>query len=106
MLTLLYSWMVAVATRRCFECRDPSLRILFASPLLSGSGAGAAVALGPPGWGGAYKGSKVRCVASHDQRRFAQPDACTHYAPWLGGTSFAGWDEFPITHPSDTRSMR
>ena len=62
--------------------------------------------LGPPGWGGAYKGSKVRCVASHDLRQFAQPEACTHYAPWLGGTSFAGWDEFPITHPSDTRSMR
>ena len=61
-------------------------------------------ALGPPGWGGAYRGSKVRCVASHDLRHFAQPDACTEYKEWLGGTSFAGWDEFPITHPKDRRS--
>mmetsp|Transcript_12939 Transcript_12939/g.41487 ORF Transcript_12939/g.41487 Transcript_12939/m.41487 type:complete len:307 (-) Transcript_12939:99-1019(-) len=31
----------------------------------------------PPGWGGAYNGSKVRCVASHDQRAGAQPLFCT-----------------------------
>ena len=60
--------------------------------------------LGPPNWGGAYRGSKVRCTASHDLRHFAQPDACDTYKSWLGGTSFAGWDEFPVTHPADTRS--
>ena len=26
------------------------------------------------------------------------------YKPWLGGTSFAEWDEFPATHPQDVRS--
>jgi len=57
--------------------------------------------LGPPGWGGAYAGSKVRCEASHDLRHFAQPDACKQYAGWLGGTSFAKWDEFPWTHAQD-----
>ena len=57
-----------------------------------------------PGWGGAYRGSKVRCVASHDLRSFAQPDACAQYKPWLGGTSFASYEEFPLTHPQDTRS--
>ena len=58
-------------------------------------------ALKPPGWGGAYAGSKVRCTAGHDLRSFAQPDACRSYARWLGGTSFAAWDEFPWTHPDD-----
>ena len=29
--------------------------------------------LGPPGWGGAYKGSKPRCYASHDLGPKAQP---------------------------------
>ena len=33
--------------------------------------------LGPPGWGGAYRGSKPRCAASHDLRHFAQPDVCS-----------------------------
>ena len=60
--------------------------------------------LGPPGWGGAYRGSKVRCEASHDLRSFAQPDACLSYKTWLGGTSFKPWNEFPATHPLDTRS--
>ncbi len=59
--------------------------------------------LSGPGWGGAYAGSKVRCSASHDLRHFAQPDACKTYAKWLGGTSFASWDQFPIDHPQDTR---
>jgi len=59
--------------------------------------------LSPPGWGGAYANSKVRCTASHDLRSFAQPDACKTYAKWLGGTSFANYDEFPIDHPQDTR---
>ena len=60
--------------------------------------------LGPPAWGGAYAGTKVRCVASHDLRPFAQPDACLSYKTWLGGTSFKGWDEVPTTHPQDSRS--
>ena len=64
----------------------------------------AGATLGPPGWGGAYRGSKVRCVASHDLRSFAQPDACKTYKAWLGGTSMNGWNEFPMTHPLDTRS--
>jgi hypothetical protein len=51
-----------------------------------------------PGWGGAYTGSKVRCVASHDLRTFAQPDACARRggrAPHQPGTSFASFDTFP-----------
>ena len=35
-----------------------------------------------PGWGGSYIGSKVRCVASHDLRTPAQPEACK--APYRG----------------------
>ena len=62
-----------------------------------------AATLRPPGWGGAYAGSKVRCTASHDLRQIAQPDACKQYASWLGGTSFSGWDEFPKDHPLDRR---
>ena len=58
-------------------------------------------ALGPPGWGGAYNGSKPRCVASHDLRPIAQPDACTRYRSWLGGESFAPFDAFPRAHPDD-----
>ena len=76
--------------------------------------------LGPPGWGGAYAGSKVRsaaarrtlgahshsprratfliwqvrCVASHDLRTPAQPDACN--APGSQpGTSYEPFDKFP-----------
>jgi len=62
--------------------------------------------LGPPGWGGAYNGSKVRCVASHDLLPHAQPDACKKYTRWLGGTSFAPWDAFPSAHPEDRTRWR
>jgi len=54
--------------------------------------------LGPPGWGGAYAGSKPRCVASHDLRNFAQPEACSPRDGRGGhqpGTSFADFDTFP-----------
>ena len=53
---------------------------------------------GPPGYGGAYMGSKVRCAASHDLREFAQPAACAPRdggAPHQPGTSFEGFDSFP-----------
>ena len=54
----------------------------------------------PPGYGGAYAGSKARCVAAHDQRVFAQPEACTPRkemggVPHQPGTSFDDFDTFP-----------
>ena len=55
--------------------------------------------LGPPGWGGAYLGSKPRCVASHDQRSFAQPEICKKV---ISGESFEPWTVFPKPHKSDT----
>eukprot|EP00966_Prymnesium_polylepis_P189030 4379705-Prymnesium_polylepis.1 len=57
-----------------------------------------------PGWGGAYRGSKVRCVASHDQRQIAQPHACTTEQGGVAfqpGTSFQPFDVFPTPHPND-----
>jgi len=57
-----------------------------------------------PGWGGAYRGSKVRCVASHDQRAIAQPHACTSEngaRAFQPGTSFEPFDTFPKPHPED-----
>ena len=59
--------------------------------------------LSAPGWGGAYAGSKVRCVAAHDQRPFAQPDHCSRYHP---GTSFVPFDAFPTAHPKDPTDWR
>lgn len=71
----------------------------------------------PPGYGGAYNGSKVRCVASHDLRQMAQPMMCTPGAiveedqnpgerfkhriittkrSIQPGTSYASYSEFPI----------
>jgi len=55
-------------------------------------------ALGPPGWGGAYAGSKPRCEASHDQRSFAQPEICKKM---ISGESFEPWTAFPRPHPRD-----
>ena len=55
-------------------------------------------ALSAPGWGGAYKGSKVRCTASHDRLPRAQPHACEKYQP---GTSFEPFDKFPSAHKQD-----
>jgi len=60
--------------------------------------------LAAPGYGGAYLGSKPRCVASHDLRSFAQPDVCSpRYGrpPHQPGTSFAGFDEFPAPSQQD-----
>ena len=61
----------------------------------------------PPGYGGAYAGSKPRCVASHDLRHFAQPEACAPRAggvPHQPGTSFADFDSWPapgVAEPYD-----
>jgi hypothetical protein len=55
--------------------------------------------LSAPGWGGAYNYSKVRCVASHDLRKIAQPTACLKYERWLGGESFEPYSAFPTMHP-------
>mmetsp|Transcript_7561 Transcript_7561/g.21386 ORF Transcript_7561/g.21386 Transcript_7561/m.21386 type:complete len:305 (-) Transcript_7561:405-1319(-) len=57
--------------------------------------------LRPPGWGGAYAGSKPRCTASHDLRPIAQPTACDSYQRWLGGESFEPFGVFPKPHPDD-----
>ena len=54
--------------------------------------------LAAPGWGGAYRGSKVRCTAAHDRLPRAQPTACDEYQP---GTSFQPFDKFPSAHPKD-----
>ena len=61
--------------------------------------------LGPPGWGGSYAGSKVRCAASHDLRNIAQPEACAPRnggGPYQPGTSFEPFDRFPRAGPLDT----
>ena len=61
-------------------------------------------ALGPPGYGGAYAGSKPRCVASHDLRQIAQPDACSDRdgkGPHQAGESFEPFDAFPYSSPRD-----
>jgi hypothetical protein len=61
--------------------------------------------LKPPGWGGAYRGSKPRCVASHDLRSIAQPKACASSdkgGPHQPGTSFESFDAFPKAGPRDT----
>jgi hypothetical protein len=60
--------------------------------------------LGPPGYGGAYAGSKPRCVASHDLRHFAQPDVCSSRGgkpPHQPGTSFDPFDRFPNPSSSE-----
>ena len=59
---------------------------------------------GPPGWGGAYAGSKPRCAASHDLRSFAQPEACTPRdggGPHQPGTSFESFEAFPKASATD-----
>ena len=61
--------------------------------------------IGPPGWGGAYKGSKPRCVASHDLRSIAQPTICSSVdgkPAHQPGTSFEPFDRFPTASPHDT----
>lgn len=45
-------------------------------------------ALRPPGWGGAYQGSKPRCTASHDLAPIAQPWACNYSKPYAYAESW------------------
>ena len=63
----------------------------------------AGAVLGPPGWGGAYRGSKPRCTASHDLAPIAQPEACNHAKPFSFAESWEPWDRFPKPHPRDTQ---
>ena len=62
--------------------------------------------LGPPGWGGAYKGSKPRCLASHDLMPRAQPEACDYSKPFSASESFEPFDTFPRPHPNDRHRER
>lgn len=55
--------------------------------------------LGPPGWGGAYRGSKPRCTASHDLAPKAQPHACDFLKPFATAESWEPWGSFPKAHP-------
>ena len=57
--------------------------------------------LGPPGWGGAYIGSKPRCTASHDLAPIAQPLACEFSQPYSTSESFEPFGKFPWPHPKD-----
>ena len=57
--------------------------------------------LGPPGWGGAYAGSKPRCYASHDLGMKAQPLACDFSKPFSTSESFEPYGVFPKPHPND-----
>ena len=63
----------------------------------------AGASLGPPGWGGAYRGSKPRCTASHDLAPIAQPEACNYAKPFSFAESWEPWDRFPKPHPRDTQ---
>ena len=63
----------------------------------------AGAVLGPPGWGGAYRGSKPRCTASHDLAPIAQPEACNYAKPFSFAESWEPWDRFPKPHPRDTQ---
>ena len=55
--------------------------------------------LGPPGWGGSYRGSKPRCYASHDRSPAAQPHACDFDRPYSTSESFEVDGVFPKAHP-------
>eukprot|EP00964_Phaeocystis_antarctica_P030432 scaffold17193_cov69-Phaeocystis_antarctica.AAC.2 len=61
----------------------------------------AGAVLGPPGWGGAYRGSKPRCTASHDLAPAAQPEACNYAKPFSFAESWEPWDKFPKPHEKD-----
>ena len=56
--------------------------------------------LGPPGWGGAYAGSKPRCYASHDLGPRAQPQACDFSKPFSTSESFEPYGQWPKPHPA------
>jgi hypothetical protein len=58
-----------------------------------------AAPLGPPGWGGAYRGSKPRCYASHDRSPAAQPHACDFESPFSTSESFEPDGVWPRAHP-------
>ena len=64
-----------------------------------------ATTFGPPGFGGSYAGSKARCAAAHDQRKFAQPEACLPRketgVPHQPGTSFDDFETFPKPGPKE-----
>ena len=47
--------------------------------------------IGPPGWGGSYKGMHPRCAASHDLNPKAQPGACDYKTPYSTAESFEPW---------------
>jgi protein glucosyltransferase len=55
--------------------------------------------LGPPGWGGAYRGSKPRCYASHDRSPGAQPTACDFDKPYSFSESWEPDGVWPAAHP-------
>ena len=55
--------------------------------------------LGPPGWGGAYRGSKPRCYASHDRSPGAQPHACDIANPYSFAESWEPDGQWPKPHP-------
>jgi len=57
--------------------------------------------LGPPGWGGAYRGSKPRCIASHDLGPKAQPFACNFSHPFSTAESWEPEGVFPKPHPAN-----
>ena len=57
--------------------------------------------LGPPGWGGAYAGSKPRCTASHDLAPIAQPTACGIDTPYSTSESWEPFGKFPKPHPKN-----
>ena len=54
--------------------------------------------LTPPGWGGAYRGSKPRCTASHDLAPIAQPTACDYSKPFSFAESWEPFGKFPKAH--------
>ena len=56
--------------------------------------------LSPPGWGGAYRGSKPRCYASHDRSPAAQPHACDYDSPYSTAESFEPDGVWPRAHPN------
>jgi len=57
--------------------------------------------LGPPGWGGSYRGSKPRCYASHDRSPAAQPHACDFGQPYSTSESFEPDGAWPRAHPKN-----
>ena len=57
--------------------------------------------LSGPGWGGAYAGSKPRCLASHDLNRIAQPEAGRFDKPYATAESWEPYGVFPKPHPKN-----